>query len=109
MASRFFSKQIRGLGCVQTITTKRNTDEAWRFDETNYESVTKLDLELRYKAHKYDSGRARVDLLLKDAKSKPHPDYPSNAEMRLYRVLKDMTDGNRNRSGASTTITGQGV
>lgn len=54
-------------------------------------------------AHKLEAGKARVETLISGARrKKPHPDFPKDKSMELFRVLKSVTDGNRSAAGSST-------
>lgn len=53
---------------------------------------TKLDLELKYKADTNVGGKAYVEKLLKGP-SKPHPFFPRDKTMRLYKHLAEIGEG----------------
>ena len=68
----------------------------WRF--------TQLDLELKFDAVNNPEGRKRVDFLIKNSKFFPHPDFPKQKELRMYRVLLSMIDGSKKASQNTSSL-----
>eukprot|EP00973_Karenia_brevis_P004687 643457-Karenia_brevis.AAC.1 len=61
-----------------------------------------------FKAHKLQAGRERVDFLMQNSKKVPHPQYPRNKEMMMYKVLKSMLVGSRQSLTATTSVSAHG-
>lgn len=58
--------------------------------------ATRLQVELQYKAHKSEANKAYVDKMLRKAQQKPHPEFPKDKQMMLYRVMNFMVEGTKN-------------
>ena len=71
---------------------EKHTKKSEDFRQMTIGWLTKLDLELKYKVATNPAGRAYVDKLMK-GQSKPHPFFPRDKEMRLYKHLSDFTEG----------------
>ena len=68
------------------------------YNDSQYIYLTKLDLEIMFHADRLEQGQKRVELLIKNAKGKmPHPDFPKNKDMTLYRVFKAFLQGEKEK------------
>ena len=68
-----------------------------------------MDLDLKFDAANNEDGRRRVAFLMKYIKSYAHPDYPQKKEMRMYRVLLSMIDGQRKATQHLTDLKVEGA
>ena len=84
------------------------------YSEKQYTRLTKLELDIKYNvadinASVAEAGRQRVALLMKNCKCFWHPDFPGNKTMRMYRVLNNMTDGQRKATKHLTDLKAEGA
>ena len=61
-------------------------------------------MELKFDAANNPDGRQRVDFLIKNSKSFPHPDFPKQKKLRMYRVLLSMIDGSKKASQNTSSL-----
>ena len=61
-------------------------------------------MELKFDAANNPEGRKRVDFLIKNSKFFPHPDFPKQKDLRMYRVLLSMIDGSKKASQNTSSL-----
>ena len=68
-----------------------------------------MDLDLKFDAANNEAGKQRVAFLIKSGESYAHPDYPQKKDMRMYRVLLSMIDGQRKATQHLTDLKVEGA
>ena len=74
------------------VVEEKHTKTSEEFKKMSIGWATKLDLELKYNSSTNETGKAYVEKLLK-GQWRPHPFFPKDKEMRLYKHLQNLSEG----------------
>ena len=67
---------VADTSCVTMTFDEKHVLSSERYMDKQYERLTQLDLELMYHAATNPAGKARVEFIMRNSKSFPHPDFP---------------------------------
>ena len=99
---------VADTSCATISYSERHVTIADTYSTKEYDRMTRLELDIKYKSAEYPEGKKIVDFLVKTSKSFAHPDYPKKKEMRQYRVLQHVLEGKKNTSRTMTDLNAHG-
>ena len=97
---QFMKEWVEDTSFAHVVVYERHGHRVESFDETEYQRVSRVELERRYEVDRFPNRSEWVDDVLRGARGRPmeHPDYPGSERHALHRVLKSVIDGSRNTS-----------
>ena len=99
---------VADTSCATISYSERHVTIADTYSTKEYDRMTRLELDIKYKSAEYPEGKKIVDFLVKTSKSFAHPDYPKKKEMRQYRVLQHVLEGKKHTSRTMTDLDAHG-
>ena len=80
--------------CNSIQFTERHVMTALKWQKTEYMWTTKIELIIRFNGHVWPEGMEHALKILAACKTtKAHPNFPKDPEMKMYKVLKEMVEG----------------
>ena len=69
---------------------ERHVKQSTEFKSAVFGWFSRLELDLKYQTATSAAGAAFVNKIISKAETKPHPMFPKDKSMKLYRVLSDL-------------------
>ena len=95
---------VADTSCASIEYSERHMTLTDTYSKREYVRMTRLELDIKYHSSAKPDGKKFVDFLVKTSKSFPHPDYPKKKEMRQYRVLQHIIEGEKDTSRTMTDL-----
>jgi hypothetical protein len=93
---KFLQEWVKDTTFGQMKIVERNVHGQDQYLDTQFAWVTRVDLMVHFRGFENPEGKAHVDKLIAGAKkSKFHPLFPKDTDMKLHRVLGSLVDGVR--------------
>ena len=105
----FLKEFVADTTCDKITITETHETKLTNTINDKYEWVTQHELYIRHKAYKYDSGKAHVVQLLKNAKAKAMPGRGTDKSLKLYRVWKESSECRNEEDTITQAGSGKGT
>lgn len=94
----FLQEWVQDTAFGKVVVEERHVVLASTYEEQQYGWFTKMDLMVKFQGFQHEEGRAYVEKVISGARTRPHPQWPKDPEMKLYRVLHSLVVGQRSES-----------
>ena len=91
----FLKEWVQNTKFAHVQVQERHLQRSEEFKAIIFGWSTKMDLDIKYQSATNPAGAAYVNKLIAKAQSKPHPFFPKDKSMRLYKVLSEVSEGRR--------------